>query len=474
MANTKTDFFNIEEQAYQTKLAEMVGSVGGFSQDSIDQKIKQLDEMKDSSGVSTEEQKKALEEWNKLKNLNDAYQKFLQEKATAEKDLMANFTFYPGKKNENMFDSIDFTLGDGSKFRWKPNQDQLGAEIGASISQKGEFTIALPLNSTMEINYPRGPNNEPGESLKFSPGNKVEAKFSSGSMQVENFCAQTLLNWEKSGKKDPIFLDFSTIPVDAQPEIKRRVAQTLINLYADNDKFVSRETRQDRRNEIIGAITNVSQDGKPAAFSGQDLINLGVDITGKYKDVFTRNPAFVDVMKAYEETHSKEIKESQIDKLLNPVVEAMKSGNDSKLTTDQKELHKFFNATQQDASLNDPEKFEQKVQKEWNQLIRSNIPIIRKGLEIPVERLHEAWKDVHQHTMQEKHQGAQSKSADAKSLNRADFNEPPSNVGTSKKSSASPLSSSKGLEAKASSEAVSTNGAVSPEVPPGSTSVNHH
>jgi hypothetical protein len=189
-------------------------------------------------------------------------------------DLDHTFTFYHG--NSNPF-TVEVKLGDGSKVSYPPDaKPEAEHAISASLTDEETFKMAMPVNSSMVITYAGG------EKLELSPPNTVVANLSNGPLSIDEFCNQTLLNWERhkqanQGKAEPIFLDFSSVPVEAQHEIKRRVVQTLINKYVGSS---SKAEEEKRREEIVNAIVNIEKDGKNAAFSRADLKRLGVDTEG--------------------------------------------------------------------------------------------------------------------------------------------------------------------------------------------------
>jgi hypothetical protein len=262
MPNTMQDFFNVEEEVYKQALSMKLGvKATDVNQAEISKKIKELEDVNTTA--------KDAEKLQALKKLNDDYQKFLSEKDKAVKaNLMPNFTFYQG--DSSGVAHIEIRLPDGSTQRLP----QASGSGGISAQILGEFTIAMPLNSTLIVHSTKG------GVLELSPGNKVSAPFTGTGMDIENFCQQTYDNWKKAGKKEPINLNFSSIPPEAQPEIKKRVAQRLIDIHADSVKFLSLETRQKACNEMVNAITSVSEANQKPAFSRKDLKYLGVSEWG--------------------------------------------------------------------------------------------------------------------------------------------------------------------------------------------------
>ena len=278
MANTMQDFFKVEEEAYIKALSKKLGSTD-VNQDAISKKIKEL-ELANTTAKEAEKLQ-ALKKLNELKKLNDDYQKFLSEKDEAVKaDSMPAFTFYP--VDDSNVVHIEIRLPDGSTQQWPQASD---AGISAEIRDK--LTIAMPLNSTLIV------HSNTGGVLELSPGNKVSARFTGTDMDIEDFCQQTYDNWRKAGTEKPINLNFSSIPPVAQKEIKQRVAQRLIDIHADSVKFLSLETRQKACNEMVNAITSVSEGNqKPAFLSKDDLKNHGVSVWGTTW-AFKRDPTNV-------------------------------------------------------------------------------------------------------------------------------------------------------------------------------------
>jgi hypothetical protein len=269
MANTMQDFFNVEEEAYKQALSKKLGvKATGVNKDAISKKIKEL-EQANTGTKDVAEKQQALNKLNELKKLNDDYQKFLSEKDKAvETDSMPNFTFYPGDRSG--VDHIEIRLPDGSKQRWPQ-----ASGSGISAVLKDKFTVAMPLNSTLIV------HSNTGGVLELSPGNRVSAPFTSTNMDIEDFCQHTYDNWIKADKKQPINLNFSSIPPEAQPEIKKRVAQRLIDIHADSVEFASLDTRQGACNEMVRAITTVSEANQQPAFpSRKYLKDIGVSEWG--------------------------------------------------------------------------------------------------------------------------------------------------------------------------------------------------